>query len=61
MKYSENIFEALGKVLGEKDSEITQLNWDIDILKKSLEEVKQENERLKKDSVHMRELSKVND
>lgn len=60
MKYSENVFEALGGVLYEKDSKIIQLNWDIDILKKELEEVKRENERLKKDFVQMKELSKVN-
>lgn len=47
MKYSENIFEALGKVLDEKDREIMQLNWDIDTLKKKLEEAKKENELLK--------------
>ena len=60
MKYSENVFEALGGVLDEKDREIMQLNWDIDTLKKKLEEVKRENERLKKDFVQMKELSKVN-
>lgn len=47
MKYSENVFEALGKVLDEKDGEITQLNWDIDRLKKKLEEAKKENEFLR--------------